>query len=175
VHDSGGGPFYISDLLMSRPALATPTPASGPVASPWVPAEVLALRDILRQGSGSAATERLAPQVQWQIAEFSRARLLPMTGLAALEFHPESIFDAQSPSADSTTGYMNFHLGKPGMTLEGRRGREYGQFLARAAYTLLLAFGHRIDPSFETILANPNPAVEPEIYVGLSPASTASE
>ena len=171
VHDSRGGPFYISDLLMTRIDEETTSPATGPAPSPWVPGEVLALQDISQWGR-RPSDRRLAPQVQWQIAEFSRARLLPMVGLSSLQFQPEALFDAHSPSADSTTGYMNFHLGKPGMTLEGRRGREYGQYLAQATYTLLLGFGHQIDSSFETTLANPNPTVEPEIYVGLEPMDT---
>jgi hypothetical protein len=131
-----------------------------------VPPEVTAIQDIT---SGRSPGRTIPPQVQWQMAEYSRARLLAMTGLASLEFRPETILDENSSSADSTTGYMNFHLGRPAMTLEGRRGQEYSQFLARAAYTLLLAFGHRIDPGFETLLANPNPTVEPELYEGLSP------
>ena len=166
--------FYISDLLMSRPALTPPpTPASGPVA-----------RLSLGAGRGSRPPGYFAtgspevpprsasrPRVQWQIAEFSRAPPAPHDGARRPQFHPESIFDAQSPSADSTTELYEFSFWENPAhdPRKGRRGRGHGQFLARAAYTLLLAFRPaRIDPSFaETILAdNPNPAVEPEIYVG---------
>jgi hypothetical protein len=89
--------------------------------------------------------------------------------LTQLYFHfePELIFSPESMSARSATGYMNYHLKKPAMTFEGKAGEEHGQLHAMALYTLLLAFGHKIDPAFETQLKNPSPKIEPKIYQGL--------
>ncbi|MBI4412410.1 MAG: hypothetical protein HY541_08005, partial [Deltaproteobacteria bacterium] len=238
AHDSGGGPFYISDLIVlnaglpqsrslaaepRRPNVMTTSTLSieesrglapeffkeGPVASPWVPEEVESITEIRRSPSyiqksddeiraeyesdlqqypyvsslyptfedykkGNAGPPTMIQnQVPWQIADYSRTKLTELTG-RPYRFDTEEIINKHSLSADSATGYMNYHLGKPAMTFEGRKGEEHGQLHAVALYTLLLAFGHQIDSSYEEALKNESPDVDPELYEGLPIGYTSS-
>jgi hypothetical protein len=170
IHDSIGGPFYISDLIEEKEK-GDPN-LQGPVPSPWVPEEVKKIEG-LRLSTDHPSKETLPLQVQWQIADFSRSKLQALTE-RQYGFQPESITDKRSGSADSATAYMNYHLHKPAMTFEGRKRAEHGQLLATALYTLLLGFGHGIDPHFENTLKNPNPNVEPDLYKGLPPVEPPS-
>ncbi|HCU23865.1 MAG TPA: hypothetical protein DF383_02515 [Deltaproteobacteria bacterium] len=161
-HDASKGPFYISDMVKTHKSGNNVDPA--PVASPYVPSAVKNIQGI--SVSTQDTSTQVAPQLQWQIAAFSRERLEKLYG-EKFSFDPEDINDASSHSADSATGYMNFHLGKPAMTFEGRKGAEHGQLHATALYTLLLAFGHEIDGNFEEVLKKSYPTVNKEIYEGL--------
>lgn len=169
VHDGGGGLFYISDYILARDK-KTKKPLA-PIASPYVPKNVLKIKKLssarrVRRFRMNNTKFREKPQLQWKIAEASRRVLEKMTD-RSYYFRPEGIRGPNAPSADSATGYMNFHLRKPAMTFEGRKGAEHGQIHAQAIYSLLLAFGHKINPSFRKTLKNPNPKIEPKLYKGL--------
>ncbi len=177
LHDwNGMAPFFISDLTFD-PSKGGPKDP-GPLASPWLPAQALQIqtiagRDIFTEGPREGQFTRAnpsslgnPPQPQWRIAELSAKRLQAMTGLS-FSFRASPLSQADSLRANNSTAYMNFFLRKPAMTFEGRKGVEQGRLMAQALYALLLAFGHRVDPSFETALQSP-PKPEPIIYRGLS-------
>lgn len=126
-----------------------------------------------KKGERAGPPTMVPGQVQWQIADYSRMQLTKLTG-RPYDFRTEKIINGNSPSADSATGYMNYHLGKPAMAFEERKGEEHGQLHAVALYTLLLAFGHQIDPSYEAALKNESPDVDPELYEGLPIGYTSS-
>jgi hypothetical protein len=184
-HDAASGPFYISDILVNEHGKGPA--ALGPKPSPWIPREV---RDIKKINYDKEKTKATPPkksqpslktpplvtpeapstirednQIQWQIADYSRKKLRKLTGMD-FHFEPENIRDERSHSADSTTGYAQFYLGKPAMTFEGKKGKEHGQLHAMAIYTLLLGFGHKISPLFERKLKDPLPKMEPDLYRG---------
>lgn len=168
VHDSGGGPFYISDEIHYPHNSADKNQTHpGPTPSPYVSKKVRAVNNICSSASCDSRFD-LTPQVQWQIANAARKDLKRLTG-RDYYFRGEHIQSEKSHSADSATGYMNFHLGKPAMTFEGNKGGKHGQLHAMSIYTLLLAFGHKIHRGYERQLKNPQPKIEPELFVGLPP------
>jgi hypothetical protein len=171
-HDAGNGPFYISDLLVDPNGNGTA--ALSPQGSPWIPKEVKKIEEIA-YGSpprDSSASYRPDPitlgkdnQLQWQIADYSRKKLRKLTN-RDFSFVPENIKDQTSHSVKTTTGYVQWRLGKPAMTFEGNAHEEHGQLHAMAIYTLLLGFGHKISPQFEKKLKDPLPPMEPDLYRG---------
>lgn len=161
VHDAYQGPYYISDLVKTAKSGTNMNP--DPIPSPWVPKAVKGIVDINETMAGGA---KVTPQAQWQIADFARTKLSGLTG-NDYKFNWDSITDTASDSADSASGYMNFHLQKPAMTFEGRKGKEHGQLHAMSIYTLLLGFGHKIDSKFETTLKVTHPVADQTLYIGL--------
>jgi len=161
------GPFFISDVV----------PGAGPVTSPWVSQDVKNIsavsRDIFveRQIEGLFSQGRSSQlgtplQSPWQLAEFAAQKLQGLTG-NILSFRASPVDDLNTLRLNNSTAYMNYFLKKPAMTFEGKGGAEQGQLMAQALYTLLLAFGHQVAPSFEQALKNPAPKVEPSLYQGL--------
>lgn len=178
-HDAWKGPFYISDVLVDENGEGKPS--LGPKPSPWVPKEVLKIKEINYDAEApEAPTQKTEPeedaeskppkilsenQVQWQIAEYSRKKLRQLTGRDFF-FEPEAVQDETAHSIITTTGYTQYRLGKPAMTFEGNKKREHGRLHAMAIYTLLRGFGHKIDARFEKKLKDPLPKMEPELYRG---------
>lgn len=171
-HDAGNGPFYISDILIDQNGNGSA--ALSPKGSPWIPKEVTKIEEIDYGPPPKASSESYRPdpttlgkenQLQWQIADYSRKRLRKLAG-RDFSFVPENIQDESSHSVMTTTGYVQWRLGKPAMTFEGHVRKEHGQLHAMAIYTLLLGFGHKISPQFEKKLKDPLPKMEPELYRG---------
>ncbi len=165
LHDSQVGPFFISDVVKNHKNGKNFNP--NPVPSNWIPEEVRKIEKIKEPGGVyTRIVNKVTPaQTQWQIAQYANQRLEKLSG-GEFRFEPEWIKQAESNSANSATGYMNFHLGKPAMTFEGMKGKEHGQLHAMALYSLLLGFGHKIDPEYEKNLKKPFPKIPP-LYIGL--------
>lgn len=150
VHDSAKGPFFISD----RGVTPRPSPRVEMAPQPPLPLE----------------------GAHWQLAQKARETMKGISGMETyyapntrysgmpLDADPSFLFFATRPGG--ATGYMNQRLQKPAMTFEGNKGGDHGSLHAAAQYALLKAYGHQIDPAFETqILTDPIP--EPNLYVGL--------
>ncbi|HKY62230.1 MAG TPA: hypothetical protein VJR29_02335 [bacterium] len=179
LHDwTEHSPFFISDVVIDADGVADPS--LGPVASLWLPAQVRKIQRLSHpttlekemgpseQPAAVAAAFKNGLQVPWQIADYAATRLAKLSG-GSFEFSASPLARRDSRRIDNATAYMNFFLRKPAMTFEGTREEEHGQLEAQAVYALLLGFGHKIDPAFEKKLKDPNPTVEPDIYVGLPP------
>lgn len=152
LHDSKTGPFFISDTRTQ------------PIPSQWtdLPPDSL----FKKQG------------VHWQLAQQARETMKKMSGMDAY-YDPQASYPGHTLDKDPSfkliatppsgaTAYMNSRLQKPAMTFEGNKTNDHGPLLAAAQYALLKAYGHQIDPAFETKILE-EPLIEPDIYKGLPP------
>lgn len=171
-------PFFISDAVVD--AQGSADPSLSPVASPWISSEARKIQRLSHAMTLDQVLESVDPdeavkatfkngvQVQWQMAEAAALRLEKLSG-RNFAFSATPLAQRDSYRIDNATAYMNYFLKKPAMTFEGTAEEEQGQLAAQAVYSLLLAYGHRVDAAFEKKLKDPNPSVEPDLYVGLPP------
>ena len=169
LHDwSSRDPFFISDIISD---------VGGPVPGQWIPKWVQGIGEVSHSISEEEGvpgetppTMRRPPQIQWKVAE-SASHVLERLSGRKFTFVVSPITGEQSRRIDNATAYMNYFLHKPAMTFEGTAEAEHGQLEAMAVYSLLAAFGHRIDRGFVEILNIPKPKMNPHLYIGL-PIST---
>jgi hypothetical protein len=172
LHDWGKiDPGFISDIIPNTPT--GNSHQAGPEPSPWIPKTVQEIGDISHPmseeegvlGEESPTMER-PPQIQWRVAEQAANTLEKLSG-RRYSFVLSPVTGINSPRANNATGYMNFFLRKPAMTFEASVLAEHGQLHAMTVYSLLSAYGHKIDPNFVKVLQNPHPSTNPNLYTGL--------
>jgi hypothetical protein len=164
-------PFFISDIIPDTPLSSNGQP--GPVPSPWIPSSVQSIGEVSHPtfnedqfADEKSLTMEKPPQIQWRVAEQAATTLEKLSG-KKFSFVFSPITSIRSIRADNATAYMNFFLRKPAMTFEATGRTEQGQLHAMTVYSLLAAYGHKIDSGFVKLLQNPHPNIDPKLYVGL--------